>query len=193
MPETINVTVEEVRFHKPETGFTVLSCVHEQSHQELKVVGNFPPVEEGELIAVTGEWRNSRWGRQFFAEALVPIVPTSLEGVQSYLAAGHVTGIGKKLATRLLEHFGADLLRIIDEEPQRLLEVRGVGKVTLQDITNSWARQRGVRDVMLFLSAHGLSGARAFHVQKHYGNGVVNVIRENPYRLAEEVRGIGFD
>jgi len=193
MPETINVTVEEVLFHKPESGFTVLSCVREEPPQEVKVVGNFPPVEEGELIAATGEWRNSKWGRQFCAESIMTIVPTSLEGVQSYLAAGHVKGIGKKLTNRLLDQFGADLLRVIDEEPQRLLEVHGVGEQTLQNITFSWAQQRGVRDVMLFLAAHGLSGARAFRVQKQYGNSAVNAIRENPYRLADEVRGIGFD
>lgn len=192
MPDTFNVTVSQMRFHKPQTGFTVLTCFREESNEEVKVVGNFPPIEAGELIAVTGEWRNSRWGRQFFAESLVPIIPTSVEGIRSYLLAGHVKGIGRTLTNRLVDRFGADILRVIDEEPRRLLQLSGVGERTLEKITASWQQQRGVRDVMLFLAAHGLSGARAFRIHKQYGPGAVSAIRENPYRLADEVRGIGF-
>src|SRR5436305_1281916 len=152
MADTINVTVEQVRFHNPETGFTVVTCFRQDSHEEVKVVGNFPPINAGELIAVTGEWRKSRWGPQFVVESLAPIVPTSIEGIRSYLAAGHVKGIGKALTNRLIDRFGADVLRIIGEEPRRLLELSGVGERTLEKITASWDQQRGIRDVMLFLA-----------------------------------------
>ena len=102
-------------------------------------------------------------------------------------------GIGETLAKRLLKRFGADLLRVIDEEPARLRQVHGIGERTLQKITASWGEQRGVRDVMVFLAAHGMSGARAFRIQKEYGDRAVAKIRENPYRLAYEIRGVGFD
>src|SRR5206468_11979684 len=117
------------------------------------------------------EWRNNaRFGRQFNAESVTPIIPTSIEGIRSYLAAGHVKGIGKTLAKRLVKRFGADVFRIIDEAPQRLLELPGIGQRTLEKITGSWQEQRGVRDVMVFLAANGLSGARAFRIQKEYGD-----------------------
>ncbi|HEX7153837.1 MAG TPA: ATP-dependent RecD-like DNA helicase [Thermoanaerobaculia bacterium] len=193
MPETLQLTVEKVRFRSEETGFTVAIGVDHTSREEVTFVGSFLPVQEGEPLAVTGEWKNDkRWGRQFVADSVMPIVPTSAEGIESYLAAGHVKGIGAALAKRLVGKFGTDLLRVIDEQPQLLLELPGVGPRTLKKINESWGEQRGVRNVMIFLSAHGVSGARAFRIHKQYGDRAVAAIRENPYRLAYEVRGIGF-
>ncbi|MCU1349885.1 MAG: helicase, RecD/TraA family [Acidobacteria bacterium] len=193
MPETIHATVQRIRYHNAESGFTVLIAVDETTHQELTIVGSFPLVDEREPIVASGEWRNDRkWGRQFAAEALSVIIPTSREGIQRYLAAGHVKGIGATLAKRLLDKFGIELLKIIDVNPERLLELPGIGKKKLAKIAESWNEQRGVRELMVFLAQYGLGGARAFRIHKQYGDRAVPIIRENPYRLADDVRGIGF-
>jgi exodeoxyribonuclease V alpha subunit len=193
MSETIQATVIRVRFHNTETGFTVLIAAREESHDELTIIGSFPPVDEDDPIVATGEWRqDKKWGRQFAAESLRVVVPTSREGIEAYLSAGHVKGIRAGLAKRLLDRFGTDLLQVIDQEPAKLLGIPGVGRKKLKLITESWEAQRGVRDLMVFLAANGLGGARAFSIHKQYGNRAMATIRHNPYQLAFDVRGIGF-
>ena len=193
MPERIEATVQRVRFHDRESGFTVLLARRDDTREELTIVGSFPFVNEDEAIVARGEWREDRkYGRQFVAESVSMVVPTSRDGIRRYLEAGHVKGVGAALAGRLLDRFGTDLLQVIDDDPQRLLDIPGVGKRTLAKITESWNAQRGVRDLLVFLAQHGLGGARAFRIQKQYGDRAVAVIRENPYRLAAEIRGIGF-
>lgn len=193
MPERIEATVQRVRFHNRETGFTVLLARRDDTREELTIVGSFPRVDEDEAIVASGEWREDRrYGRQFAAESVMLVVPTSRDGIRRYLAAGHVKGVGPALAGRMLDRFGTELLQVIDRDPQLLLEIPGLGKRTLAKITESWSAQRGVRDLLVFLAQHGLGGARAFRIQQQYGERAVAVIRENPYRLAAEVRGIGF-
>jgi exodeoxyribonuclease V alpha subunit len=129
---------------------------------------------------------------QFQAQTIEVVVPTSIEGIERYLAAGHVKGIRAGIAKKLVARFGTELFRVIDEEPHRLGEVAGLGPKTIEKITTSWSEQRGVRTLMVFLAQHGLGGSRAFRIYKHYGDNAIGFIRENPYRLAHEVRGIGF-
>ena len=193
MIERIEATVRRVRFHSRDTGFTVLDATRDGTREELTIVGTFPLVDEDEAIVASGEWRDDRrYGRQFRAVSVSVVVPTSRDGIEKYLAAGHVKGVGPTLAKRLLDRFDTDLLQVIDREPERLLDVAGIGKGTLAKITESWNAQRGVRDLLMFLAQHNLGGARAFRIQRQYGNAAVKVIRENPYRLAAEIRGIGF-
>jgi exodeoxyribonuclease V alpha subunit len=193
MPETIHLTLRRVYFHDAGTGFTVAVGTRDKSGEEVTFVGNLPELQTGEIVAVTGEWRNhKKFGRQFAAESVSPVVPTSVEGIESYLAAGHVKGIGATLTKRLVERFGADVLRILDEEPERLREIPGVGRRKLERIKASWDEQHGVRNLMIFLSSIGLGGARAFRIHQRYGGGAVAMIRQNPYRLVHEIRGIGF-
>src|SRR5436305_5800310 len=147
MPETIRLTVMRVRFHNRENGFTVAVGVRDDSGEEITFVGTCAASDAGDPLAVTGEWRqDAKWGRQFVAESVVPVVPTSEEEIRAYLADGFVSGIGPALAERLVDRFGADLFRVLDEEPQRLREVRGVGPKTLRDIMFSWKAERDVRD-----------------------------------------------
>jgi exodeoxyribonuclease V alpha subunit len=189
----IEATVHRIRFRNAQTGFTVFVGIREETGDPVIVVGTFPEVQEGEPVIATGEWRNDkRYGPQFVADSVTIVMPTSREGIERYLAAGHVKGIGPGLAKRLIARFDVDLLRIIDEEPHRLREVRGIGVKALEKIKTSWSEQRGVRDVMVFLAQYGLGGARAFRIYKHYGDRAISFIRENPYRLAHEVHGIGF-
>ncbi|HYC92524.1 MAG TPA: ATP-dependent RecD-like DNA helicase [Thermoanaerobaculia bacterium] len=193
MPERIEATVRRVRFHNQESGFTVLTARRDDTREEITIVGAFPLFDVDESIVASGEWRDDRkFGRQFVAESVAPVVPTSRDGIRKYLAAGHVKGIGAKLAKRLLDHFGAELLQVIDRDPERLRDVPGLGKGTLKKIKESWNAQRGVRDLLVFLAQHGLGGARAFRIHKQYGDHAISLIRENPYRLAAEIRGIGF-
>lgn len=193
MPERLEATVRRIRFHSSESGFTVMTAVRHDTRAELTIVGSFPLVDEDEPIVAVGEWRDDKkWGRQFVAESLSMLIPTSREGLERYLAAGHVKGIGPALAKRLLARFDTTLLDVIEREPHRLLEVPGIGKSTLEKITSSWNDQRGIRDLMVFLAQHRLGGARAFRIHKQYGDAAIAIIRENPYRLAAEVRGIGF-
>ncbi|HEX6087457.1 MAG TPA: ATP-dependent RecD-like DNA helicase [Thermoanaerobaculia bacterium] len=193
MPERIEATVRRVRFHNRETGFTVLTARRDDTREDVTIVGSFPLFDSDEAIVASGDWREDRkYGRQFVAESVSLVVPTSRDGIRKYLAAGHVKGVGPKLASRMLDHFGTELLQVIDRDPQRLLEIPGLGKGTLAKIANSWNAQRGVRDLLVFLAQHGLGGARAFRIQKQYGDRAIAVIRENPYRLAAEIRGIGF-
>jgi len=193
MPETIQLTVMRVRFHNRESGFTVAVGVRDGSAEEITFVGTCVAPDPGDPLAVTGEWRqDAKWGRQFVAESVMPIVPTTEEEIREYLADGFVDGIGPKLAERLVDRFGADLFRILDEEPQRLREVRGIGPKTLQDITASWKTARGARDLMVFLASFDIGGARAYRIHQQYGVRAESLIRENPYRLAREIRGIGF-
>jgi exodeoxyribonuclease V alpha subunit len=193
MPERLEATVRRVRFHNRETGFTVLTVRRDDTREEVTVVGAFPLVDPDEAIVASGEWREDRkYGRQFAADSVSPVVPTSRHGIEKYLAAGHVKGVGPTLAARMLDRFGTELLLVIDRDPERLREVPGVGKGTLKKIRESWNAQRGVRDLLVFLAQHGLGGARAFRIHKAYGDHAVRVIRDNPYRLAAEIRGIGF-
>ena len=126
--ETIHLILRRIHFRNAESGFTVAVGTRDDSAEEVTFVGTFPELQSGEPFVVTGEWKtHSRWGRQFAAESVTPIVPTSAEGIERYLAAGHVKGIGSTLARRLVERFGDDVLRILDEEPNRLREIEGVG------------------------------------------------------------------
>jgi exodeoxyribonuclease V alpha subunit len=193
MPERITAKVFRTRFHNPDNGFSVVVAMREDTGDEVTIVGTFPPLQEGEPITATGEFRDDRrYGPQFVAEELDVVLPTTAEGIESYLAAGHVKGIRAGLARKLVLAFGDDLLRILDEEPRRLLGIAGLGEKKLEKIMASWDEQRGVRQLMMFLAHHGLGGARAFRIHKQYGNRAIQLIKENPYRLAHEVRGIGF-
>lgn len=193
MPERIEATVRRVRFHDRESGFTVLLARRDDTREEMTIVGSFPFVDADEAIVASGDWREDRrYGRQFAAESVSVVMPTSRDGIRRYLEAGHVKGVGPALAKRMLDRFGTDVLGVIDDDPERLLTIPGVGKATLTKIKESWSAQRGVRDLLVLLAQHGLGGARAFRIQNQYGDQAVAVIRENPYRLAAEIRGIGF-
>jgi exodeoxyribonuclease V alpha subunit len=194
MPETLTVTLGRVLRRDAASGFTVVLAYTQSSREPLKIVADAAVVQEGETASVTGEWEHHRkYGRQFRAETILAVLPASADDILSYLEAGHVKGIGLTLAKRLVDRFGDDLLRIMDEEPDRLREVQGVGARTLEKIRKSWEEQHGVRNVMIFLSAHGVSARRAFHIHRQYGDKAIAVIRQNPYRLAHDVRGLGFD
>ncbi len=191
--ESLKGTVERVTFHSEETGFCVLRIKVNGHHELQTVIGNASCIRAGEFIECRGIWLNDRQhGLQFKAEHLKAIAPTTLEGMEKYLASGMVKGIGAGFAKRLIRAFQEKVFDIIEKAPHRLCEVEGIGEKRKQRIIDAWLEQRMVRDIMIFLHAHGVGTARAVRIYKTYGNKAIDTVKENPYVLAQDIHGIGF-
>ncbi len=191
--EPLSGLVERVTFHNPENGFCVLR-VHVRGHRDLvTVVGHASSISAGEFIQASGSWTNDRThGVQFRAVFLKSTVPTTTEGIEKYLGSGMIRGIGPVYAKKLVKAFGESVFDVIEQTPERLREVQGIGPWRAKRIQEGWAEQKVVREIMLFLHSHGVGTARAVRIYKVYGTDAVQVISENPYRLARDIRGIGF-
>ena len=191
--EVLAGSVERVTYHNAENGFCVLR-VKARGHRELvTLVGHAAAISAGEWITASGDWINDRThGQQFKARFLKTSTPTSQEGIEKYLASGMIRGIGPVYAKKLLRAFGARVFDIIEAEPNRLREVDGIGPMRAERITAAWSEQKVVREIMVFLHSHGVGTARAVRIYKTYGADAVQVMSENPYRLARDIRGIGF-
>ncbi len=188
----IEGSVHAIVFHNEENGYTIMQ-VRDERGDTATVRGRIPAVVEGERIRATGQWKSDRrFGRQFEADRIHALPPETPEGIRRFLASGLIDGIGPAYAARIVEAFGIDTFRVIDTESQRLEEVAGIGKARRLRIKDSWKRQRSVRDIMIFLHAHGLSTARALRLYKNYGEEAVNILRADPYRLARDLPGVGF-
>ncbi len=193
MSETIAGTVERVTFHNPENGFSVLQVSMRGAGARVTIVGNLPAVSPGEKVEATGEWRQDRvHGRQFQAETLAISLPTGKEGIERYLGSGMIRGVGEHLAKMIVREFGSRTLEVIEKTPRQLERVSGIGPKRAAQIASSWQSQKSVRDLMLFLHSHGIGSGTAWRIHRHWGANAIGMIRENPYRLADEVRGIGF-
>ena len=191
--EVLAGLVERVTYHNPENGFCVLRTKARGHRDLVTVVGHAAMVAAGEWITASGGWTNDRThGQQFKARFLRVSAPSSTEGMEKYLASGTIRGIGPVYARKLVRAFGERVFDVIEEEPERLREVDGIGPVRARRITEAWAEQKVVREIMVFLHSHGVGTARAVRIFKTYGVGAVQVMTENPYRLARDIRGIGF-
>lgn len=188
---TIKGSLERLKFTSEDGEFSVAMLQTESG--EVTVVGNLMATKVGEHVEATGRWHtDNRFGKQFRIEAIKSVAPTSLAGIERYLSSGLIEGIGKVLAERIVSHFGAETLEIIDADPSRIREVPGIGKKRATSIADAWGEQRLIRNVMVFLQSHGVTPAYAARIWKAYGTDAVELIRQNPYRLAAEIRGIGF-
>ena len=191
--EVLAGLVERVTFHNPDSGFCVLRTKARGHRDLVTVVGHAAMVSAGEWITASGEWVNDRThGQQFKARFLRCSAPSSTEGMEKYLASGTIRGIGPVYARKLVRAFGERVFDVIEEEPGRLREVDGIGPVRAKRITDAWAEQKVVREIMVFLHSHGVGTARAVRIFRTYGADAVQVMTENPYRLARDIRGIGF-
>jgi len=185
--------IERVAFHNPENGFCVLSVKARGQRDFVTIVGHAAMVAVGEWVTASGEWSNDRtYGLQFRAQFLKISVPSSLDGMEKYLGSGMIRGIGPVYAKRMVELFGTEVFSIVESHPKRLREVEGIGPKRARRITAAWADQKVVREIMVFLLQHGIGTARAVRIFKTYGVDAVQVMSENPYRLARDIRGIGF-
>ena len=192
MAESITGAVERIIFHNPENGYTVL-LVQPDEGRCVTAVGPMPPLEEGQALRLEGAWvRNERFGRQFAVARTELVLPESPEGIQRYLSSGLIKGFGKEMAKRLVETFGVDTLRILEEEPDRVREIRGIGKKRSAQIKTSWRSHSSQRKNLIFLYGLGLATGTALKVLKQYGDQVERLIRANPYRMVRDVRGVGF-
>ncbi len=192
-PEVIRGLVERVLFHSEDTGYAILKVRPEKRHDDITIVGHAPRVVAGEHVQAEGQWQEDRqYGPQFRADILQITPPNSLEGVERYLGSGLIEGIGPSYAKRLVERFGAQVFDIIENESAKLETVEGIGRKRRQEIRASWMSQKTVHAIMLYLHQHGIGTARAQRIYKTYGEESLELLRANPYRLAADIRGIGF-
>ena len=191
--EVLAGLVERVTYHNEGNGYCVLR-IKARGHRELvTVVGHAALISAGEWITASGEWVNDRThGQQYRAKFLKTSEPTSLDGIEKYLGSGMIRGIGPAYAKKLVRAFGEKVFDTIEAEPERMREVTGIGPVRANRIAAAWAEQKIVREIMVFLHSNGVGTARAVRIYKTYGADAVQVMTENPYRLARDIRGIGF-
>ena len=191
--EVLAGLVERVTFHNTENGFCVLRAKARGHRDLVTVVGHAATISTGEWITASGEWTNDRiHGQQFKARFLKTSAPTSIDGIEKYLGSGMIRGIGPVYAKKLVRAFAEKVFDTIEAAPERLREVTGIGPVRAKRITDAWAEQKVVREIMVFLHEHGVGTARAVRIYKTYSADAVQIMTENPYRLARDIRGIGF-
>jgi exodeoxyribonuclease V alpha subunit len=191
--EVLAGLIERVTYHNAENGFCVLRIKARGHRDVVTVVGHSATITAGEWITASGEWVNDRThGQQFKARFLRTSPPTSAEGIEKYLSSGMIRGVGPVYAKELVRAFGEKVFDVIEGTPERLREVDGIGQVRAASILAAWAEQKAVREIMVFLHSHGVGTARAVRIFKTYGADAIQVMTENPYRLARDIRGIGF-
>ena len=189
----LNCTVERITYHSRENGYSVLRCSAKKHRDLVTAVGVMPEVTVGSSLFLGGAWKvHPKYGEQFQVERFEESMPETAEGVEKYLGSGLIKGIGPVSAKRIVEAFGTEALNIIEEDPDRLLSVNGIGKATLKKIKTSWEAQKEIKNVMLFLQSLGSSTGLAVKIFKAYGADSIKKIKENPYRLADDIWGIGF-
>lgn len=191
--ETLEGQVERITYAGEEDGYSVLRLKVRGRRDLVTVVGSFVSVTPGEVLRLRGTWgRHPKYGEQFRADHYETLSPDTVEGIRKYLGSGLIKGIGPEMAKRIVKAFGIATLDVIDSAPERLLEVDGIGPKRLSGIRKAWDDQKEIRDVMIFLKTHGVSASHATRIFKHYGKESLKVLRENPYRIAMDVTGIGF-
>src|ERR1700736_2645127 len=191
--EVLAGLVERVTYHNAENGFCVLRARARGHRDVVTVVGHAASISAGEWITASGDWVNDRThGQQFKARFLRTSPPTSADGIEKYLSSDMIRGVGPVYAKKLVRAFGEKVFDIIETSPDRLREVDGIGPVRAASILAAWAEQKAVREIMVFLHSHGVGTARAGRIFKTYGADAIQVMTENPYRLARDIRGIGF-
>src|SRR3974377_1011038 len=185
--------VERVTYHNAENGFCVLRARARSHRDVVTVVGHAAVISAGEWVMASAQWVNDRHhGQQFKARFLRTSAPTSADGIERYLSSGMIRGVGPVYAKKLVRAFGEKGFDIIETTPARLRGVDGIGPVRAVSILAAWVEQKAVREIMVFLHSHGVGTARAVRIFKTYGADAIQVMTENPYRLARDIRGIGF-
>lgn len=185
--------VERITFQNEENGFCVVKIKSMGFRELVTVVGNLAAVNVGAVVKLRGDWKmDGKYGKQFVVQDYREAIPATVAGIEKYLGSGLIKGIGPVNAKRIVRQFREDTIRVIEEEPDRLIEVNGIGPKRVEMIKKAWQDQKEIKNVMLFLQSNGVSTAYAVKIFKTYGNESIKVVRENPYRLADEIWGIGF-
>lgn len=189
----LRCVVERITYQNPENGYSVLK-VHVKGYEDLvTVVGNLLDANVGSVLLLEGEWKvDARYGRQFAAQKWEETLPATVYGMEKYLGSGLIKGVGPKYAKKIVQKYGADTFSVIEDNIQLLIEIPGIGQKRIRMIAESWKRQKEVKNIMLFLQEHGVSTAFAAKIYRQYENGSIAVMKENPFRLADDIWGIGF-
>ncbi len=186
-------SVERVTFHSEESGFCVLRVKVRGQQELVTVTGSAATISPGEYVECHGAWLNDKnYGLQFKSDRLSVVAPSTLEGIEKYLGSGMIKGIGAHFAKKLVKAFSEQVFEVIEQTPERLLELPGIGRKRMESVVAGWAEQKVVREIMVFLQSYGVGTSRAVRIYKTYGNDAVARVSENPYRLALDIHGIGF-
>lgn len=191
--EFLRCVVERITYQNEENGFCVIKCKAKGFHELVTVVGSMPVVHVGSVLRIQGRWKvDGKHGRQFQAEKWEETLPATAYGMEKYLGSGLIRGVGPKFAKRIVAVFGQATLEVIETEPDRLAEVPGIGHKRIGQIKQSWQEQKEIKNIMIFLQNHDVSTAHAAKIYQTYGNDSIRIVKENPYRLADDIWGIGF-
>ena len=191
--QKIRCVVERITYQNPENGYSVLKCRVKDYDDLVPVIGNLVDANVGSVLLVEGNWKvDSKYGKQFVAENWEETLPATVYGMEKYLGSGLIKGVGPKFAKRIVQKYGVDTFAIIEDNIELLIEVEGIGHKRVQMIAESWERQKEIKNIMLFLQDHQVSTSYAAKIFKQYGNDSIKVMQENPYKLADDIWGIGF-
>lgn len=191
--EHLRCVVERITYQNENNGYTVLKCAVKDYSDLVTVVGAMPDTHVGSVLSLEGMWKvDARYGRQFSVEKFEETLPATVYGIEKYLGSGLVKGVGPKFAKKIVETFGKETLNVIEDTPEELLKIPGIGKVRVDRITTSWQEQKEIKNIMLFLQSHEVSTSHATKIFKTYGSESIAIVKENPYRLADDIWGIGF-
>ncbi|MFI9839181.1 ATP-dependent RecD-like DNA helicase [Nonomuraea sp. NPDC051941] len=190
----LDAVLERITYANEETGYTIARVATERSGSDLlTVVGPLLGAQVGESLRLLGRWSSHpRYGRQFEVRSYTTVLPATVQGIRRYLGSGLIKGIGPKMAERIVDHFGTDTLEVIEQQPQRLVEVPGLGPKRTKMIAAAWEEQKIIKEVMIFLQGVGVSTSIAVRIFKQYGESSISVVKTRPYQLADDVWGIGF-
>lgn len=192
MAETLKGYIEKIKFRNDENGYTVFDLC-DTENGDVTCVGNCPPINEGEKVEVTGSMIDHKtYGLQFKVETIKVVPPDSIEAVERYLASGAIKGVGSVMAKRIVSKFGDDTFRIMEEEPERLAEIKGISMNIAMKISEQYDEKRDMREAMIFLQQYGISNQMAVKIYTEYKSQMYNVIQQNPYRMADDIKGVGF-
>ena len=196
-PQSLSVleaVLERITYANEDTGYTIARVATERTGPDLlTVVGPLLGAQVGESLRLTGRWSSHpRYGRQFQVHSYTTVLPATIQGIRRYLGSGLIKGIGPVMAERMVAHFGAGILAVIETEPGRLIEVHGLGPKRTKKIADAWEEQKAIKEVMVFLSGVGVSTSLAVRIYKKYAGASITIVKNEPYRLASDVWGIGF-
>ena len=191
--EEIEGIIERLTFHNKENGYTVAKFMPKGKPEKVTIVGSMLGVNVGESLRLTGLWiKHSEYGRQFEVKHYTVLLPATIEGIRTYLGSGLIKGLGPKTADSIVDHFELDTLNVIDQQPQRLQEVAGIGQKRVQMIAKAWQEQKHIKEIMIFLQTYYINPTLAVKIYKQYGDAAISTVRNDPYRLAKDIFGIGF-
>jgi exodeoxyribonuclease V alpha subunit len=191
--QEIEGVLEHFTYQNEENGYTIAKIIPHGKIQPVTVVGSLAGVQVGESLVLHGQWINhQKYGRQFEVQSYQVKLPATLEGIRKYLGSGLIKGVGPATAKKIVDHFGKETLNMLDNSPERIQEVPGIGSLKADIISNAWEQQQQIKEIMLFLQSNGVSASLAVKIYKQYGDQAIQIVRETPYQLARDIWGVGF-